>query len=199
MPSGPGSLTTVTIPILRGVDADDLILAISRANEGIRIEQTSPDELTLMSPSGSRTSRRNAEIISQLTVWNKKAKRGRVYDSNTLFAFPDGRKLGPDAAWISHERLSGVSEEEDETFIRRIPEFVVELMSPSDSRRELRRKMEAWRTGGVLLGWLIDPKKQSVEIYRVDGTVEYVTDRLSLIADGPLEGFSLALDEVWAA
>ncbi len=39
-------------------------------------------------------------------------------------------------------------------------------MSPSDSLKEIREKMEEYRDSGVKLGWLINPKKRTVEVYR---------------------------------
>lgn len=39
---------------------------------------------------------------------------------------------------------------------------------------QLKIKMEKWRDNGVKLGWLIDPKTESIFIYRIDGTVSKV-------------------------
>ncbi len=111
----------IVIPIPSGVDVDDFILAISRANEGIRIEQTSPDQLTLMPPAGFESSHSNSEIIMQLRMWSKRDGRGRSVDSNTLFSLPNRKKLGPDAAWISNERLRGLTAEDRNKFIQRVP------------------------------------------------------------------------------
>ncbi|MDQ2843610.1 MAG: Uma2 family endonuclease [Acidobacteriota bacterium] len=187
----------VVIPIPAGIDADDLIIAISGANEGIRIEQTSPDRLTIMPPAGFESSEFNSEIIMQLRIWAKQDERGRSVDSNTLFSLPNGKKLGPDAAWISKERLLGLTAEEKKKFIHRVPEFVIELLSSTDSKPELRRKMHAWIDQGVLLGWLIDPNEKSVAIYRPRRSVEVIDDAMSVVADGPVSGFVLQLADIW--
>ena len=188
----------VVIPIPAGVDSDDFIIAISQANEGIRIEQTSPDELTLMPPAGFESSDLNSEIGLQLRIWTKQDRRGRCLDSNTLFSLPNGTKLGPDAAWISKDRLAGLTAKDKKKFIHRVPEFVIELLSPSDSKPKLRRKMQTWLDQGVLLGWLIDPNEESVEIYRSEQSkVETIKNADSLSGDGPVTGFVLHLSEIW--
>lgn len=194
----PDTLVLATIPIPEGVDLTAFIFAISNANEGIRIEQYEPGFLTLMPPAGFSTSDRNFSIAKQLGNWNDVHKRGRCADSNTLFKLPNGKLLGPDAAWISHERLAGLTDEELDRFIARIPEFVVELLSPSDRRPQVRRKMESWIEAGAELGWMIDPADKSVEIYRRGQAVQHIQNTAKLIADGPVAGFTLKLSEIWA-
>lgn len=41
----------------------------------------------------------------------------------------------------------------------------MELRSESDSLKKLREKMQEYIDNGVRLGWLIDSKTKSVEIY----------------------------------
>ena len=53
----------------------------------------------------------------------------------------------PDAAWISNERLA-----QSPT----CPEFVLELLSPTDRRNKTQAKMLEWIANGALLGWMID-------------------------------------------
>jgi len=193
------SSSHVVVPIPQGIDPEDFILAISHANEGLRIEQTGPDQLTVMPPAGFASSDCNSEIIMQLRMWAKQDGRGRSLDSNTLFVLPAGEKLGPDAAWISNDRLQGLTGEEKKKFLRRVPEFVIELLSSTDSKPELRRKLQTWINGGVLLGWLIDPSERNVEVYRAKRPVEIIRHAFSLAADGPVAGFVLQLEDLWKA
>ncbi|MEY4541038.1 MAG: hypothetical protein RLZZ306_2795, partial [Bacteroidota bacterium] len=74
-------------------------------------------------------------------------------------------------------------------------EFVVELMSETDSLKELQDKMEEYRENGVLLGWLINPKTEEVFIYRENGTISKVEgfdNKLS--GENILEGFEFDLN-----
>ena len=56
------------------------------------------------------------------------------------------------------------------------PEFVIELRSDSDRLRTLREKMQEWIANGVRLGWLINPKDRTVEIYRPGVEPEVLVD-----------------------
>ena len=73
----------------------------------------------------------------------------------------------------------------------------MELLSPSDRPATARAKMQQWIDNGALLGWMIDPKKQSVTIYRPGQEPETVTGVANLAGEGPVEGFVLELDRIW--
>ena len=80
-----------------------------------------------------------------------------------------------------------------------VPEFIIELKSATDSRRELHEKMAEWIEAGVQLGWLIDPERKRVTVYK-PGIIPADFDNLDSIAgDAPVEGFVLDLTPVWAS
>ncbi len=189
----------VVIPLPADLDAQEFLLALGEANPGARIEQTELLQLTMTPPAGFESSEANNEISTQLRVWSKQEKRGRTVDSSTLFVLPDGGKLGPITAWISEQRLAGTSAEERKSFLSRVPEFVVELRSETDRLPKLQQKMTRWLRNGVLLGWLVDPKRNVVEIYRLDRDPETVFSPSTLTADGPVAGFTLDCTEIWTA
>lgn len=51
-------------------------------------------------------------------------------------------------------------------------DFVVELLSPSDSLQAAQEKMQEYRNNGTCLGWLINRRAKQVEIYRPDREIE---------------------------
>ena len=103
----------------------------------------------------------------------------------------------PDAAWISNERWMKVSAEEKKKFAYIAPDFVIELMSPSDRLSELQTKMEKWIANGVLLGWLIVPKTQQAFIYRKNGSIDIVKGfEEKLSGEDILPEFVLNLEEL---
>jgi len=77
------------------------------------------------------------------------------------------------------------------------PGFVVELMSPSDRRPKMRAKMEEWIDNGAQLGWLIDPRRRTVTIYRPEHEPEGRPDPPYVDGDGPVKGFRLKLQSIW--
>ena len=77
------------------------------------------------------------------------------------------------------------------------PEFVIELLSPGDRANKTRAKMGEWISNGALLGWMIDPKKQTVTVFRSNQEPEIFIRPLELHGEGPVEGFVLDLRPVW--
>ena len=77
------------------------------------------------------------------------------------------------------------------------PDFVLELMSPSDSLKETQDKMQEYMINQVRLGWLINPKTRYVEIYRQGQAVEVLESPIELSGEEVLPGSVLNLTSVW--
>ena len=89
---------------------------------------------------GGETRRRNAEINRQLANWAKQSGTGIVFDSNTEFRLPNRASRSPDASWVLKSRLEAIPEPEREKFPPICPDFVLELLSPSDNLEEAKLK-----------------------------------------------------------
>jgi Uma2 family endonuclease len=119
---------------------------------------------------------------------------GIGFDSSTAFSFLSGATRSPDAAWISQERWTSLTEQQQEKFPPIAPDFVIELMSPTDSLANAKQKMLEYIDNGVLLGWLINPKGEEVFIYRADGTIsKHVDFEQPITGEAILPGFSFDL------
>ena len=122
---------------------------------------------------------------------------GKVFDSSTGFKLPNGADRSPDASWIKLERWNALTAEQQRKFPPICPDFVVELLSPSDSLPETQAKMREYRDNGAILGWLINRRSQQVEIYRPDQKVE-ILDRPHQVSGNPvLHSFVLDLASIW--
>lgn len=84
-----------------------------------------------------------------------------------------------------------------EGFWHLCPDFVIEIKSSSDRLGTLRSKMREYLDNGAQLGWLIDPERRLVEIYRPGGEVESHTGIAQITGEGPVAGFVLDLTYVW--
>ncbi|MFM7424117.1 MAG: Uma2 family endonuclease, partial [Elainella sp.] len=87
--------------------------------------------------------------------------------------------------------------EQKEKFPPLAPDFVLELMSPSDTREATQAKLREYLDNGVRLGWLIDRRAQQVEIYRPSQPVETRSAPDSLSGETILPGFVLNLQSFW--
>ncbi|MBR8829060.1 MAG: Uma2 family endonuclease, partial [Gomphosphaeria aponina SAG 52.96 = DSM 107014] len=76
-------------------------------------------------------------------------------------------------------------------------DFVLELLSSSDSLKATQEKMEEYKSNGVKLGWLINRKTRTVEIYRQGKDQEVLSNPESLSGEEVLPDFVLDLSIVW--
>jgi Uma2 family endonuclease len=103
----------------------------------------------------------------------------------------------PDVCFVSWKRL-GSDEVPDDSISKVIPELAIEILSKSNTRREIERKLEEYFRAGVLLAWVIDPRKKAAEIYTAP------TKKKEIGLDGTLQGgtilpgFRLPLKDLFA-
>jgi Uma2 family endonuclease len=176
---------------------DDQFFEFCALNRKLRIERTAEGRIIIMSPTGGETGRRNAEINRQLANWARQDGTGIVFDSNTEFRLPNGATRSPDASWVLKSRWEAIAEPEREKFPPICPDFVVELLSPSDNLEETKLKMEEYIANGARLGWLIDPKNKRVWA-RAGGSLQTLERPTAVSADPILPGFTLDLTDIFS-
>jgi Uma2 family endonuclease len=177
--------------------SDAAYLAFCRANPNLRIERTAEGEILIVPPAGFESSYRSLEVAAQLREWTEKDGRGKASDSSAQFMLADGSALSPDAAWVSNTSLRSVSREKRKEFLPLCPEFVVEVMSPTDRLKKAKEKMEQWIANGAQLAWLIDGDAQIVYVYRKGHAPKIHRGIAKLAGDGPITGFVLQLSAIW--
>jgi Uma2 family endonuclease len=163
-------------------------------NPDLRLELTEERELIVMAPAGWESSEKNGDLFGEVWAWNRQTKLGRTFDSSGGFTLPNRAVRSPDVTWIEKSRLVDVPA--GVKFPEVVPDFVIELRSDTDRMPKLREKMEEYRASGVRLGWLIDPQKQQVEIYRLGRDVEVLEAPTTLSGEDVLPGFSLDLSSI---
>ncbi|MEG4445541.1 Uma2 family endonuclease [Microcoleus sp. AT9_B5] len=176
--------------------SDEQFFQLCQNNRDYQFERTASGELIIMPPTGSETSRRNADLTSQLRVWNRETKLGVVFDSSGGFRLPNGADRSPDASWVKKERWDALTPEQKDSFAPLCPDFVVELRSRTDSLKKLQEKMQEYIDNGAKLGWLIDRQNRRVEIYRPGQEVEIIENPRTLSGEELLPGFVLDLAEI---
>ncbi len=167
-------------------------------NRELKFELTPNGELVIVSPTGGETGSVNATLITRFVNWNEKYQLGEVFDSSTCFKLPNGSTRSPDVSWIEKSRWAALSQEDKCRFPPIAPDFVLELLSSSDSLRTTQEKMQEYMDGGVKSGWLINPQDKQVEIYRVDALArELLQAPDELLGESLLPDFSLSLIKLW--
>lgn len=113
------------------------------------------------------------------------------------FVLPNGAIRSPDVSWVENSRLEALSTEEREKYLPLCPDFVIELRSPTDGLRALQEKMAEYLENETKLGWLLDPGRKRVYVYRPGEPVQELKDPRTISGEPVLPGFVLDLGEVW--
>jgi len=175
---------------------------LAESNAEVRMELTAEGELITMPPTGGNAGKCNFNLYLDLGVWNRNTGLGVAFDSSTIFVLPNGARRSPDVAWVNLESWQSLTPEEQDGFPPLAPDFVIELVSPSDLKKQkyqdLQSKMQEYLDNGVRLGWLIEPKARKVEVYRQGKAVEILQNPQSLSGEDVLPGFVLNLDPIWS-
>ncbi|MBD1828862.1 Uma2 family endonuclease [Microcoleus vaginatus GB1-A2] len=194
-------MTTIILNLDTVELTDEQFYCLCQMDRDWQFERTAKGEIIIMSRVGGVSGNREAYLITDLGLWNRKTQLGRVFSSSTIFRLPNNGDRSPDAAWVSLERWSALTAEEQEKFPPICPDFVIELReaklsrreSPPDPLRQLQEKMQEYLNSGLRLGWLINPQDEQVEIYRPSRQVEIVQFPVSLSGEDVLPGFVLNL------
>jgi Uma2 family endonuclease len=178
---------------------DDEYYEFCMANPDLRLERTAQGEIVIVPPAGWESDYRNTTILGRLESWARRDGRGKAFGPSAEYILPTGAALSPDASWVSNERILKVSKDRRRKFPPVCPEFVIEVMSPSDRLKGASEKMKEWMRAGVDLAWLIHGDEQTVYLYRAgQKEAEKRTGITKLAGEGPVVGFDLDLTDVWA-
>jgi len=190
-------MTAITLNLEPAIHlTDEQFYQLCQANRDVRFERTAEGELIVMPPTGGETGDRNSEMNFQLRAWNKQTRLGKVFDSSTGFKLPNGADRSPDAAWVRLEQWEALTPEQRQKFPPLAPDFAIELRSATDELKPLQAKMQEYRDNGVRLGWLLDPQRRIVEIYRLGTDVEVIQSPTTLSGEDVLPGFVMDLSEI---
>jgi Uma2 family endonuclease len=192
------AMNALTVSLKSVIDmTDDQFFQLCQNNRELRFERNANGELIIMSPAGGETGNRNGRLNQQLFNWTDADGTGIAFDSSTGFKLPNGADRSPDASWIKLERWDALSDEEKRKFPPICPDFVIELLSPSDSLKTTQEKMKEYIDNGVHLGILINRKSRQVEIYRPGKEVEVLDSPATVSGEDVLKGFVLNLGMIW--
>jgi Uma2 family endonuclease len=128
-------------------------------------------------PSGFRHSRAQFRLRQPLTPYDRRAGDGDRpggwwFLTEQLVRFDTGQTLRPDVAGWRRERLP-VPPEDEETVVHVRPDWIGEIISPSNAANDLVKKRRIYHHHGVPHDWIIDPRDETLTVLRwtADGYV----------------------------
>ncbi len=192
----PHPLSVNIKPILESVtgkltddEIDQWFVGLARANEGrgFYLELTASGELVVNPMVNLHSGIAEAEGTTDLTNWSRE-HGGLTLSSRTIIRLPDGARAEPDLSWLSPEQVAEFGPVLPRT-VTVCPAFVGEIMSETDRLPPLLRKMERYIANGAQMGWLIDPYRRLVYVYRPGTEAEILEDPETVNGEPVLPGF----------
>ena len=150
-------------------------------------------EVIEMAPAGEEHGHVEYEIVVYLGVYVKANKLGRVYPGDTGFLLatdPDLVRV-PDVAFVRRERVVRTRK-----YYPGAPDLAVEVVSPGDSYTEVNEKVAMWLEHGTLEVWVVDPRRQTVQVFK-EGTDVTLKKGDEIDGGDLLPGFRLPLDKIF--
>lgn len=176
---------------------DEQFENLCRNHRDMKFELNKRGDLIIMPPTSPEAGWKNSELTTEVSIWSRKDKTGIVFDSSTMFTLPNKAKRSPDVSWMTKEKYNSLSKNEKQTFAKIVPDFVIELRSPTDNLKPIQNKMKEYIENGVKLGWLIDPNEKKVHIYRGNEEVEILDNPKTISGENVLQGFALNVSQIW--
>jgi Uma2 family endonuclease len=150
----------------------------------------------IMSPVHESHSMVCVRLSSLLLHFAEARGLGNVYDSSLGCRLAEDLLLSPDISFVSKERLKKIRVAPDK-FLAGAPDLVVEVLSPSDRLRQVNRKLDLYFEHGTRLAWLVQWRKQQVQIYTAD-SIESLTNLDDVLTGGlVLPGFKCKLRKIF--
>jgi Uma2 family endonuclease len=142
--------------------------------------------------SNSYASEIAAALLAEIRQHVKTHGLGRVTGADGRYLV-SGEPYLPDAAFISKTRQPAVSHA---AYNPNAPDLAVEVVSPTDSEKHLRRKLANYLAAGTRV-WVVYPDTKEVEDYAPGQPAHIVPVDGTLDGGGVLPGFRLAVKEIF--
>jgi Uma2 family endonuclease len=137
-----------------------------------------------------------ANVLSHL-IWSylERNDLGICVGADGMMRIAPGLVRIPDVSFITWDRLPG-RESPREPVPDLAPDLAVEMLSERNTKQEMVRKVREYFEAGVVLVWLIDPRKRTARVYSaVEKSVLVHADQ-SLDGGAVLPGFVLKLSDL---
>jgi Uma2 family endonuclease len=155
------------------------------------------DGVLVEKPVGFRESTIAGIIIQHIWNYLDKDDLGVAFSPDAPIRIQTGRVRFPDTGFISWKRFPN-EELPDDKISKVMANLAVEVLSESNTEKEMELKLDDYFASGVELVWIVDPKTETVAVYisRQNPSVLDITN----VLDGGhvLPGFKLPIKKLFA-
>ena len=165
-------------------DIDDLWEIVCQADNANQRFELINGELIEMAPTGEQHGLIAGVLFAHILSFDPRFELGIPAVEAGYYAPHDRRTLlSPDVAF---RRTDGDAPPLSKTFVPIMPDLAVEIVSPSNTMPQIRRKAAIYLQHGAQLVWIIIPNKKTAEVCKLDEEGGIQTE--SIAADGSLSG-----------
>ncbi len=147
---------------------------------------------------GHRQGKIVVNLVMELDNFARPRKLGTLVASDSgvwLERDPDTVRE-PDVAFTSAEKIP--LDAEIDGYAEVVPDLVVEIISPSDSRRWARDRAQMWLDYGAPLVWIVHPDTRTIDVYRPGAATTTLHEEDSLDGQNVLPGFICPVSAIFA-
>jgi Uma2 family endonuclease len=99
---------------------------------------------------------------------------------------------GPDLSYWTKERLQEIPV----GYIEIAPDMLVEVLSPSNTSKQIRAKLQEYFARGVRLAWVIAPEDRTLTIYRTLDEGRVLHENATVTGEDVLPGFTCRVSDL---
>jgi Uma2 family endonuclease len=137
-----------------------------------------------------------ARIVARIQVYLDNHDVGTTATEASMMELFPGHVRAPDVCVTLWERYPTGSVPDD-PIPPVVPNLVVEVLSQSNTRAEMRRKLHDYFTAGVERVWYIDPRVRTARAFTAEEQFVDVDEKGALSGGEVLPGFELSLADVF--
>ncbi len=144
-------------------------------------------------PTGYEESRLAVELIAALVMFSREHDLGTVAGPDGMMRLLTGLVRIPDVSFVRWEHLP----EKARPIPLLAPDLAVEVLSESNTPREMERKLHEYFEAGTQLVWYIDPRKRTVTVYTSPDQLTVLDESQTLDGGNMLPGLLIPLRELF--
>jgi len=178
----PGTATETDL--LNHLDGDDKRLV--ELVDGTLVEKTMGAKEALMA----------GHIYGVMFAFIYPRKLGLFFPADGPFRMNFGNVRIPDLSYVPKSRLPGLKLPADK-ICRQVPSLVVEVISNSNTKKEIAMKLEEYFALGVELAWVVEQQKDWVRVHTSPKDFTTLTSDETLSGGSALPGFEMSLRDLF--